>query len=293
MTVVPAAGPAAEAGLTPGRASRSRRRPAWPVLLGGSIVALLGVAALLAPLVAPYSPDQLDFVHLLAPPSPSHLFGTDDTGRDVFSRTLYGLRIDLLVVVAVTYLPLPVGVLAGAVAGYFGGWVDTLVARLTDVMIAFPFLVLVIAVVAIVGPGLTGILIGIPIVSWALYARLARAEMLVLREQPFMLATTGLGYTRRRAVLRHAVPNLLRVALVYSTVDMVANLLVIAGLAYLGFGVQPPSAELGSIIAAGESSLLTAWWVSTMPGLVLVLFGVSVGLVGDGLSDGRVQGAQR
>ena len=194
---------------------------------------------------------------------------------------------------AVTYVPLPVGVLAGAVAGYFGGWVDTGVARVTDVMIAFPFLVLVIAVVAIVGPGLNGILIGIPIVSWALYARLSRAEMLVLREQPFMLATTSLGYTRRRAVLRHAVPNLLRVALVYSTVDMVANLLVIAGLAYLGFGVQPPSAELGSIIADGESSLLTAWWVSTMPGLVLVLFGVSVGLIGDGLSDGRVQGAQR
>lgn len=289
MTTVPAA----ELALSPARTTRARSRPHWSVLVGGSIVAVLALAALLAPLVAPYGPNELDFLHTLAPPSGAHLFGTDDTGRDVFSRTLYGLRIDLLVVVAVTYLPLPVGVLAGAVAGYFGGWVDTVVARLTDVMIAFPFLVLVIAVVAIVGPGLTGILIGIPIVSWALYARLSRAEMLVLREQPFMLATTGLGYTRRRAILRHAVPNLLRVALIYSTVDMVANLLVIAGLAYLGFGVQPPSAELGSIIAGGESSLLSAWWVSTMPGLVLVLFGVSVGLIGDGLSDGRVRGARR
>jgi peptide/nickel transport system permease protein len=275
------------------RTGRPRTRPPWPVLVGGTVVVVLALGALLAPLVAPYGPNELDFLHALAAPSAAHLFGTDDTGRDVFSRTLYGLRIDLLVVVGVTYLPLPVGVLVGAVAGYFGGWVDTVVSRLTDVMIAFPFLVLVIAVVAIVGPGLTGILIGIPIVSWALYARLSRAEMLVLREQPFMLATTSLGYTRRRAILRHAVPNLLRVALIYSTVDMVANLLVIAGLAYLGFGVQPPSAELGSIIAGGESSLLTAWWVSTMPGLVLVLFGVSVGLIGDGLSDGRVRGGRR
>lgn len=289
MTAVPAA----EVAAPSLRTGRARTRPPWSVLVGGTVVGLLALAALLAPVIAPYGPNELDFLRALSPPSAAHLFGTDDTGRDVFSRTLYGLRIDLLVVVGVTYLPLPIGVLAGAVAGYFGGWVDTVVARLTDVMIAFPFLVLVIAVVAIVGPGLTGILIGIPIVSWALYARLARAEMLVLREQPFMLATTSLGYTRRRAILRHAVPNLLRVALIYSTVDMVANLLVIAGLAYLGFGVQPPSAELGSIIAGGESSLLSAWWVSTMPGLVLVLFGVSVGLIGDGLSDGRVRGGRR
>ena len=288
MTAVPLATET----VAPAR-TRSRRRAPFSVLLGGGIVAVLALAALLAPVVAPYGPNELDFLQTLSPPSPQHLFGTDDAGRDVFSRTLYGLRIDLVVVVAVTYLPLPVGVLVGAVAGYFGGFVDTVLSRLTDVMIAFPFLVLVVAVVAIVGPGLTGILIGIPLVSWALYARLARAEMLVLREQPFMLATISLGYTRRRAVLRHAVPNLMRVALVYSTVDMVANLLVIAGLAYLGFGVQPPSAELGSIIASGESSLLTAWWVSTMPGLVLVLFGVSVGLIGDGLADGRMRGVRR
>jgi len=272
---------------------RHGRRPAWPVLVGGTILVVLVLAALLAPIIAPYGPNQLDFLHSLSPPSSGHLMGTDDTGRDVFSRTLYGLRVDLLVVVAVTYIPLPIGVLVGALAGYFGGIVDILLSRLTDVMIAFPFIILVIAVVAIVGPGLTGIVIGIPIVAWALYARLARSEMLVLREQPFMLATTGLGFTKRRAIFRHALPNLLRVCLVYSTVDMVVNLLVVAGLAYLGFGVQPPGAELGTIIADGESSLLSAWWVATMPGLVLVLFGVAVGLVGDGLSDGRARGGGR
>ena len=275
------------------RAGRRFQRPAWPVLVGGGVVALLVMAALLTPLIAPYGPNQLDFANTLSPPSLNHLMGTDDTGRDVFSRTLYGLRIDLVVVVAVTYIPLPVGVLVGAVAGYYGGVADLLLSRVVDIMLAFPFIVLVIAIVAIVGPGLSGVLIGIPIVSWALYARLARSEMLVLREQPFMLAKAGLGYTKGRTIFRHAVPNLLRVCLIYSTVDMVGNLLVLAGLAYLGFGEQPPGAELGSIIAGGESSLLTAWWVSTMPGLVLVLFGVSVGLIGDGLSDGNVRAGRQ
>jgi peptide/nickel transport system permease protein len=130
-------------------------------------------------------------------------------------------------------------------------------------------------------------LIGVPIAAWALYARLARSEMLVLREQQFMLATTALGYSRRRAILRHAVPNLLRSALVYSTIDMVVNLLLLASLAYLGLGAQPPNAELGSIINEGQSQLLSAWWVTTLPGLVVVLFGIGAGLVGDGLSDGR------
>ncbi len=149
-------------------------------------------------------------------------------------------------------------------------------------------MVLVIAVIAIVGPGVKGVLIGVPIVAWALYARLARSEMLVMREQPFMLATTALGYTKRRAIFRHAVPNLVRACLIYSTLDMVVNLLLLASLAYLGLGAQPPNAELGSIIADGQNTLLSAWWVATLPGLVVVLFGIGAGLLGDGLSDGRL-----
>jgi peptide/nickel transport system permease protein len=208
----------------------------------------------------------------------------------VFSRTLYALRLDLGVVLLVTYPPLVLGVLVGAVSGYFGGWLDAVVARIIDVTIAFPFMVLVIAVIAMVGPGIKGVLIGVPLVAWALYARLARSEMLVLREQPFMLATIALGYSRRRAILRHAVPNLLRSSLIYSTLDMVVNILLLAGLAYLGLGAQPPNAELGTIIADGQSTLLSAWWIATLPGLVVVLFGVGAGLLGDGLSDGRLSG---
>lgn len=257
------------------------------VKIGGTILSVLLLLAILAPVVAPYGQNELDFNNLLSAPSPQHLMGTDESGRDIFSRTLYALRIDLAIVVFVTYVPLPIGVLVGAIAGYFGGWVDAVISRVTDTMIAFPFMVLVIAVIAIVGPGVKGMLIGVPIAAWALYARLARAEMLVLREQQFMLATTALGYSRTRSIFRHAIPNLMRSALVYSTIDMVVNLLLLATLAYLGLGAQPPRAELGSIINDGQNSLLSAWWVATLPGLVIVLFGVGAALVGDGLSDGR------
>jgi peptide/nickel transport system permease protein len=266
------------------------RRQPLEVKIGATIVLLLFLVGVLAPVIAPYGQNDVTFTDIFSSPSLHHLFGTDGAGRDVLSRTLYALRLDLAVVLVVTYPPLVIGVLIGAVAGYFGGIVDAVIARIIDTMIAFPFMVLVIAVIAIVGPGVKGVLIGVPCVAWALYARLARSEMLVLREQPFMLATIALGYSRRRAILRHAVPNLLRSSLIYSTLDMVVNLLLLASLAYLGLGAQPPNAELGSIIADGQSTLLSAWWITTLPGLVVVLFGIGAGLLGDGLSDGRLRG---
>lgn len=283
--------PAPVTDLVQPRRRRGLRALSLQAKVGAGILVVLFLAGILAPLIAPYGQNQLNFLHIYSAPSASHLMGTDGAGRDVFSRTLYALRLDLAIVVVVTYPPLLVGVMVGALAGYFGGIVDSVLARLVDVMIAFPFMVLVIAVIAIVGPGVNGVLIGVPIVAWALYARLARSEMLVLREQQFMLATIALGYSRRRAILRHAVPNLMRSSLIYSTLDMVANLLLLSGLAYLGLGAQPPNAELGSIIADGQSSLLTAWWVATLPGLVVVLFGLGAGLLGDGLSDGRLRGS--
>ena len=289
LTPGSAPAPAAPVGERRRRGGALRGMPTQ-AKIGAAILLVLVLAGILAPLIAPYGQNELDFLNVLQPPSFSHLFGTDGSGRDVFSRTLYALRLDLAIVFLVTYVPLPIGVLVGATAGYFGGKVDTVIARLCDTLIAFPFMVLVIAVIAIVGPGVKGVVIGVPIVAWALYARLARAEMLVLREQPFMLATTALGYSRRRAIFRHAVPNLMRTCLIYSTLDMVVNLLLLASLAYLGLGAQPPNAELGSIIADGQNTLLSAWWVATLPGLVVVLFGVGAGLLGDGLSDGRLRG---
>jgi peptide/nickel transport system permease protein len=254
-------------------------------IVGIVLVALIVLPALLAPLIAPYDPNEADFLNLRKPPSFEHLMGTDSAGRDIFSRVLYGVRLDLGVMLFVTFVPLPIGVLLGAIGGYYGGWIDAVISRAADTLIAFPFLILVMAVVAIVGPGLQGVLIGIPLAGWALYARMARAEMLVVREQNYMLATKTLGYTDGRAIFRHAVPIIMRTSLAYSTVDMIVNLLLISGLSYLGLGQQPPDPELGAVIADGQAHLLNAWWIATFPGLTLVVLGIGIGLVGDGLSD--------
>jgi peptide/nickel transport system permease protein len=203
----------------------------------------------------------------------------------VFTRVLYAIRLDMIVVLFVTYAPLPIGVVLGTIGGYFGGVTDSVISRTVDVVIAFPFLVLVIAVVAITGPGLSGAIVGIIFAGWAMYARLARSEMLVLRERQFMLATRALGYSHARSIARHALPNLMRSSVVFSASDIVINLLVLAGLSYLGLGVQPPTPELGAIVASGQPYLLTAWWIATLPGLVLVVIGVAVSMVGDAVGD--------
>lgn len=254
-------------------------------MVGTAILVIIVVAALLAPLIAPYAPNKLNILQSLQAPSWNHLMGTDDVGRDVFSRVLYGVRLDILVVLFVTYAPLPIGVILGTVAGYFRGVTDGIISRFVDVLIAFPFLVLVIAVVAIIGPGLYGATVGIIVGGWAIYARLARGDMLVLRESQFMLAAQALGYSHTRAVMRHALPNLLRSSVVFSAIDIVINLLLLAGLSFLGLGVQPPTAELGAIVASGQPYLLSAWWIATLPGLLLVVIGVAVSMVGDAIGD--------
>lgn len=263
----------------------ARRTVPTSVVVGGVIVGVMALAAFLAPWIAPHDPNALDFSAQLQPPSWSNWMGTDENGRDVFSRVLYGFRLDLGVVAVITYLPLPVGLVLGAVAGYYGGVIETVIARLGDVMLSFPFLVLVIAIVGLTGPGLTGVMIGVLVVSWAFYARLARADMLVIKELAYMEACTVLGYSAPRAIFRHAIPNLIRNCFVFSTLDVMGNLLLLASVSYIGLGVQPPTAELGTIIAGGQPYLLNGWWVATLPGLFLVLFGLGVGLIGEGLSD--------
>lgn len=266
-------------------ALRERRWSNVTFSVGLGIIALAVTASILAPLLAPYDPNEIDLAHKLTAPSWEHLLGTDTFGRDILSRVLYAVRLDLVVVVIVTYVPLVIGMVVGAYAGYDGGWLDSLAMRLVDAVIAFPFLVLMIAIVAIAGAGLTGVYIGAIVVGWALYARLTRGEMLVLREQDFMLAGRTLGYSTTRIVFRHAMPNLLRSNLVFSAADLVLNLLLLASLSYLGLGVQPPTAELGAMVAEGQSVLRQAWWVATIPGLVIVLLGVAFSMIGDGLAD--------
>jgi peptide/nickel transport system permease protein len=257
----------------------------WTLWVGVGILGIVALAAIFAPLVAPYAPNEQNLANAFQPPSWSHLMGTDNLGRDIFSRVVYAGRVDLQIGFITTYIPLVTGVVLGAVAGYLGGRVDTVIMRLVDVVIAFPFLVLVIAILAVVGPGLKGMYIAVLAVGWSMYARLTRAEMLVLREQQFILAAESLALSRRRIIFRHAVPNVLRPNLVFSMADFVLNILLAASLSFLGLGVRPPTAEWGAMVADGQNFLLNAWWITTFPGIVIVIVGISLSLIGDGLAE--------
>lgn len=267
------------------RAIADRRWSNLTFYVGVGILAAAVIVAIFAPLIAPADPNHLELANRLQGPSFDHVLGTDTFGRDIVSRVLYAIRLDLLVILVITYVPLVVGLIVGAYAGYYGRWIDAVSMRAVDAVIALPFLVIIIAIVAIVGTGLTGVYIGVLAVGWALYARLTRAEMLVLREQDFILAAKGLGYSTTRILFRHAMPNLLRANLVFSAADLVLNLLLLASLSYLGLGVQAPTAELGAMVAEGQRVLLQAWWVTTLPGIVIVVLGISFSMIGDGLAD--------
>jgi len=282
----------AQVGRLRRRARADHRWASWTLWIGVGILGVVALAAIFAPLIAPDAPNQQNLADAFQSPSWSHLMGTDNLGRDLFSRVVYAARVDLQIGVITTYVPLLTGVVLGAIAGYFGGWVDTAIMRLVDVVIAFPFLVLVIAILAVVGPGLKGMYIAVLAVGWSMYARLTRAEMLVLREQQFVLAAESLALSRWRIIFRHAVPNLLRPNIVFSMADFVLNILLAASLSFLGLGVRPPTAEWGAMVAEGQNFLLNAWWSTTLPGLVSVIVGIGLSLIGDGLAErlgGRCQ----
>jgi peptide/nickel transport system permease protein len=238
-------------------------------------------------------PNVPHFQDALQAPSLEHLFGTDAVGRDVFVRTLSATVLDIQVGVITTAIPLVLGTLFGALLGYAGGMADSVFMRVMDVILAIPFLVFVLAIVAIYGPGLTGIYVGLSIAGIPVFARIARAEMSVLREQQFILAAKTLGFGRARIIFLHAMPHIIRPALVYSLAALVGNVAALAALSYLGLGVQPPTPEWGAIIADGQTQLFTAWWISTLPGLFMVVVLGAIYLVGETLAerlDVRVSG---
>jgi len=258
----------------------------WPFSLksGAAIVAVVALLGVLAPVLTPYDPIVGNYSEALDPPSLAHPFGTDNFGRDLLARVLYGAAIDLQIGFVATYVPLVIGVALGAMAGYLGGWFDSLLMRLVDLLIAFPFLVLIIVILAILGPGIQNMYIAIFAVGWTLYARLARAEMLVIREQEYILAARALGYGRLRIIFRHALPNLIGSSLVFSMSDFVLNILLASSLSFFGMGVQPPAPEWGAIVSDGRDWLLQAWWIATLPGLAIIVTGLGLSLIGDGLS---------
>jgi peptide/nickel transport system permease protein len=250
------------------------------------IILLLVSAAALAPWLAPYDPSTGDLLtQRLLPPSAAHWFGTDDQGRDILSRLLHGARITLYVVALVAVLAAPIGLLVGTVAGYAGGWVDAVLMRVTDIFLAFPRLILALAFVAALGPGIENAVIAIAITSWPPYARIARAETLTLRQADYISAVKLLGASPWRIVLRHIMPLCLSSVIVRVTLDMAGIILTAAGLGFLGLGAQPPLPEWGAMIAAGRAYVLDQWWVAAAPGAAIFIVSLAFNLLGDGLRD--------
>lgn len=248
-------------------------------LVGGWIV-----LALFAPWIAPYDPIAQDVGNALRWPSLAHPFGTDNFGRDVLSRVIWGSRLDLAMGVGGVLAPLVIGCVVGLVAGYFGGIVDTLLMRLLDVTISFPFFVLMIAIISILGPGLVSFFIALALVGWVSYARLIRSRTLILRHSDFVAAGQILGFGSARIMFRHVLPNAALPVLVFAMSDIVLTILLGSSLSYLGLGVQPPLAEWGVMIAEGQNFISSAWWITLFPGLAIVLLALGFSLMADGLA---------
>ncbi|TCR61401.1 nickel transporter permease [Bosea sp. BK604] len=248
------------------------------------VVALLLIAAF-APLIATHNPLTQNLDGRLLPPSAAHWFGTDSLGRDIYSRIVYGARVTLVIVLLVVVTVGPLGLLIGAASGYLGGWVDRVLMRITDVFLAFPRLVLALAFVAALGPGLENAVIAIAFTAWPPYARVARAETLIIRNQDYISAVRLQGASQWRVVLRHVVPMCLPSLIVRTTLDMAGIILTAAGLGFLGLGAQPPIPEWGAMISTGREQIFDQWWVATFPGIAICIVALGFNLLGDGLRD--------
>jgi peptide/nickel transport system permease protein len=256
-----------------------------PLYLGLAIIGTWFLVALLAPVLAPYDPILQDATARISPPSLKHLFGTDNFGRDILSRVIWGARVDLQICVFGVVFPFLIGTFAGGLAGFFGGWTDNLFMRLIDIVLAFPFLVLMLAIIAILGPGLGSFYLAMALVGWVSYARLIRAQFLVLKNADFVQAAVSLGYGPSRVMVRHLLPNAILGSVVFSMSDAVLVLLNGAAISYLGLGVQPPTAEWGIMIAEGQSFISTAWWITAVPGFAIVSLAMGFSLLADGLGE--------
>jgi peptide/nickel transport system permease protein len=255
-------------------------------MVGLLIVLSLVLIAMLAPVLAPYSATVGDLgSSRLLPPSAAHWFGTDDQGRDILSRLIHGSRITLYVVILVALLAAPIGLLVGTAAGYAGGYVDAVLMRITDIFLAFPRLILALAFVAALGPGIENAVLAIAITSWPPYARIARAETLSIRQADYISAVRLLGASPVRIVLRHIMPLCVSSVIVRVTLDMAGIILTAAGLGFLGLGAQPPMPEWGAMIAAGRAYVLDQWWVAAAPGAAIFIVSLGFNLLGDGLRD--------
>lgn len=257
------------------------RLPPGAALLGGVLLLVFVLCAAVPGLFSPYDPNHLDYLALLKPPSMAHPFGTDNLGRDMLSRVIWAAPVDLQIAVFCTVFPLIFGTLAGALVGYYGGPIDAVFGRLVDLTITIPFLILVIAIVAMLGPGLVNLYIAVSVVGWVPYARLLRSEMMVQASRDYVAAARVMGFSTPRIIFGQLLPNVITPTIIYWMTDLSLCVLLGSSLGYLGLGAQPPTAEWGALIADGKNFITTAWWMSIFPGAAIVAAGLSFSLLGD------------
>lgn len=253
--------------------------------VGALIVTIVVFTIIFAPYIAPYGPTTLDLLHRLAPPSAKHWFGTDQIGRDIFSRVIYGARISVSVGLGVVLLAMPIGALIGAFSGLMGGRTDTAIMRVMDVMLSFPSFVMAIALASALGPSLTNAMLAIAVLRIPFYVRLARGQALSLRERTYVKAAETFGSSRFRIVWRHIIPNALAPVLVQAMLDIGSAILTASALSFIGLGAQEPAAEWGAMVATGRNFLLDQWWYPTFPGLAILITAIGFNLLGDGLRE--------
>ncbi len=255
------------------------------LMIGAISLCAFLLASIFAGQISPYDPIAQNLSNTLRPLSLEHPFGTDNFGRDIFSRVLHAAKLDVMVGVLCVLFPLLIGVSLGCIAGYFGGGAETVIMRLVDTFTAFPFLVLVIAIIAILGPGLISMVVALTLAGWSAYTRIVRGEILVVKRSEYIQAARALGFSIPRIMFRHVLPNVISPAIVFAAADIILVILSTTALSFLGLGVQPPTPEWGSMIAEGRVYIMTAWWLVTMPGLAIVFVGLALSFVGDGLAD--------
>lgn len=268
---------------------KKHRLPAWAVaptfILGIIIVVAALVMAIFPEQIAPYDPTAVDITVRTKAPSAEHIFGTDNYGRDVFSRVVWGTRIDLSIGFFGVLVPMIIGGIIGLLAAWYGGWLDSLLMRISEIMMAFPFTILVIAIITILGTGTINLYIALWLVGWMSYARLVRAEVLKLKKAEFIEAARVAGFSDARILMRHILPNVISSSIVFAASDMVMCMLTGASMSFLGLGVQPPTPEWGAILNEGRTYISYASWMTFFPGLVLATTGVGLSLLGDSMTD--------
>ena len=255
------------------------------MIYGGGLVTLLLIISLMAPWLAPYDPGQIDLTNVLTSPSMKHLFGTDQLGRDVLSRMIWGSRISLKVGFAATGVAIIIGAILGALSGYYGGWVDSVIMRFVDIMLCFPTFFLILAVIAFLEPSIWNIMIIIGLTGWMGVTRLVRADFITLRERDFVKAAEAIGASDMRIIFLHILPNSMASILVAATLGIAGAILTESALSFLGIGVQPPTPSWGNILTAGKDNIDIAWWLSLYPGLAILITVVGYNLLGEGIRD--------